>query len=157
MERRRNFLPLIGFLTCLLAVFSYIFFFVRFPVTRDVPWTAWILLALGLGLAGAGVARAFRQPERFRGRWSGRGTGSVLAALSLVVVGFFLFITTAMSRDIPAAANAPKVGAQAPDFTLPDVNGKPVRLYDLLGSGAGGTSGASAASWVVLIFYRGYW
>ena len=38
------------------------------------------------------------------------------------------------------------VGRRAPDFTLPDVAGQPVRLADLLARGP-----------VVLSFYRGRW
>src|SRR5688500_2078936 len=39
MERRRNFLPLAGFLVCLVAFLSYVLFFYQFEATRDVPWT----------------------------------------------------------------------------------------------------------------------
>jgi peroxiredoxin Q/BCP len=47
------------------------------------------------------------------------------------------------STDTAAANNKPvAVGDRAPDFTLPDQNGKPVRLSDLLGTRA-----------VVLYFY----
>ena len=41
---------------------------------------------------------------------------------------------------------ARKIGDQAPDFTLPDATGEPVRLADLLGRGP-----------VVVTFYRGTW
>lgn len=151
MDRRRNLLlPLAGFLVCLVAFLSYFLFFYQFPATRDLPWTAWLLFALGLGLLGAGLARAFGQPERYRGRVA----GPVFAVLSLAVVGIFLYFTLVGSRELPAAAGAPKIGEKAPDFVLADSQGRPVRLYDLLGKEAGG---AAAGSWVVLIFYRGYW
>jgi AhpC/TSA family len=39
-----------------------------------------------------------------------------------------------------------RAGDRAPDFELPNVKGRPVRLGDLLGRGA-----------VVLTFYRGVW
>jgi hypothetical protein len=149
MDRHRNFLPLAGFLVCLVGFLSYFFLFFRFPVTRDLPWTSWLLFALGLGLVAAGVRRPFRQPERYRGRWM----SPTLALLSLGVVGFFVFATTVASRQLPVSAGAPKVGEKAPDFVLPDSAGRPVRLSDLVGGKAGG----GAASWVVLIFYRGYW
>lgn len=148
MERRRNFLPLAGFLVCLVAFFSYFQFFYQFPATRDVPWVSWLLFALGFILLAVGISRAFRQREVYRGRI----LGPVLGVLSVAVLGFFLFITVAVSRDLPAAAGAPKVGEKVPDFTLQDAQGRSVRLYDLLGQKAGGTG-----SWVVLIFYRGYW
>lgn len=148
MERRRNFLPLAGFLVCLSAFLSYFFVLSQFPATRDIPWVSWLLFALGLGLLGAGLARPFRQPERYRGRV----LGPVLGVLSLAIVGFFLFSTVVASRQLPAAPDAPKVGEKAPDFVLQDSEGKPVRLYDLLGPEVGGSG-----SWVVLVFYRGYW
>ena len=144
MATRRNFLPLAGFLVCLVGFFSYFFLFARFPVTRDVPWADWLLLAAGLALAGAGIARAFRHPETYRGRI----LGPALGVLSLAVAGFFLFATLVATRELPTASNAPKVGEKAPDFTLPDSQGRPVALHDLVGPGK---------PWVVLIFYRGYW
>jgi hypothetical protein len=147
--RSRNYLPLIGFLVCVAAFVSYPLFFAQFPVTRDVPWVNWLLFAAGLTLVGVGVARAFRRPETFRGRIA----GPVFAVLSLAVVGFFLFMTLVMSRQLPAAAGLPQVGERAPDFTLPDAQGRPVRLYDLLGQAERGAPG----QWVLLIFYRGYW
>ena len=42
--------------------------------------------------------------------------------------------------------NSPKVGASLPDFALPDVHGKKVKLSELLAKGP-----------VVLAFYRGGW
>ena len=152
--RRRNPLPLVGFLVCVVGVLSYFLFFYQFPATRDVPWTGWLLLALGLGLVGLGLARAFRRPDLYRGRFHGRVLGTVFAVLSVAVLGLFFFSTAVMSRQLPAAAGAPKVGEKAPDFVLQDTHGRSVRLYDLLGPEVGGTG---PASWVVLVFYRGYW
>lgn len=149
MTRSRNLLPLAGFAVCAFAMVSYFLFFARFPVTRDVPWASWLLFVAGLALLGVGLARAFRQPERYRGRIA----GPIFGILSLAVLGFFLFFTTVGSRQLPAATSSvAKVGGQAPDFTLPDPQGRPVRLYDLLGSGEG-----RSGSWALLIFYRGYW
>lgn len=154
MTRKRNFLPLGGFLVCAIAFVSYPLFFARFPVTRDVPWASWLLFALGLALLGAGLARPFRQPESYRGRI----LSPILGVLSLAVLGLFLHMTLVGARQLPASAGAPEVGEPAPDFTLPDAHGKPVRLAGLLGSPAGGGPESGApGSWVLLIFYRGYW
>jgi pheromone shutdown protein TraB len=144
MAFQRNFLPVAGFLVCLAGFFSYFFLFVQFPVTRDVPWTSWFLFAAGLALLGAGIARAFRRPGIYRGRI----TGPLLGVLSLAVVGMFLYVTLVAARQLPASADALKVGQKVPDFTLPDSHGRPVALHDLVGPGK---------PWVVLIFYRGYW
>jgi hypothetical protein len=149
MPRHRNLLPLAGFLLCGIALLSYPLFFAQFPATRDIPWANWLLFVLGLGMVGVGLARAFRQSERYRGRIA----APIFGLLSLAVLGFFLFMTLSLARQLPQSAGAPKVGERAPDFTLPDSQGKPVRLSSLLaepGSAAPGT-------WVLLIFYRGYW
>lgn len=140
--RRRNFLPLAGFLLCGIAFVSYPLFFAGFPATRDVPWVNGLLFLLGLGMVGVGIARAFRQPERFRGRVA----GPIFGVLSLGVLGLFLMMTVVGARQLPPSAAAPKVGEKAPDFTLPDSQGRPVSL-----------SGVNRSSWVLLIFYRGYW
>jgi hypothetical protein len=154
MPRQRNFHPLAGFLVCLVAFASYPLFFFRYPVTRDVPWVNWLLFALGLALAGVGLLRPFRRPERYRGRI----VAPILAVLSLGVAGLFLFGTLYASRQLPAAQHAPKVGEKAPDFTLPDSQGRPVRLSALLASPvAGAATRGAPGSWVLLIFYRGYW
>jgi hypothetical protein len=113
-------------------------------VTRDVPWANWLMFGAVLALAGGGISRAFRRPETYRGRV----LGPVLGVLSVAVVGFFLFATLVATRQLPSSLNAPKVGEKAPDFTLPDSQGRPVALHELVGPGK---------PWVVLIFYRGYW
>ncbi len=148
MPRTRNFLPLAGFVVCAVALLSYPLFFYRFPITRDIPWVSWLLFAAGLAMVVAGILRAFRQPERYRGRVM----GPVFGVLSLAVLGFFLFLTLFFSRQLPAGGSVAKVGGKAPDFTLSDTQGRPVRLYEIL-QPAGGASG----SWALLIFYRGYW
>ena len=149
MPRRRNFLPLAGFLLCGIAFISYPMVFAQFPATRDIPWVNWLLFALGLGLVGAGIVRAFRSPEHYRGRIA----GPIFGVLSLAAFGLFILMTLVGARQLPESAGAPKVGEKAPDFTLPDAQGRPVRLYSLLEQPGGGNPG----SWVLLIFYRGDW
>ena len=46
----------------------------------------------------------------------------------------------------PSDLNRVKVGDQAPDFTLENIDGKPISLSDYRGKKT-----------VVLVFYRGYW
>lgn len=141
--RRRNWYILAGLLLNLFAFISYFTFFYRFPITRDLPWVNLLLFAFGLGIAGAAVSRAFRRPEIYRGRV----LGSIAALLGLAIAGVFVWFAFVFARDLPAAASAPKVGSPAPEFTLQDVNGKPVSLADL----------RAGRNWVLLVFYRGYW
>ena len=77
----------------------------------------------------------------------------------LVFVVCLLFFSTRVSAQTPGQLpplpqNTPKVGEKAPDFALPDKDGKSTKLSALLAeAGPKGQKG----SWVLLIFYRGYW
>jgi hypothetical protein len=51
---------------------------------------------------------------------------------------------------------APKVGDKAPDFALPDTQNRTVRLSELLAGPAPGMA-ERKGTWVLLVFYRGYW
>jgi hypothetical protein len=149
MKRRWNLLPAGGFLVVLAAFLSYFFVFAAFPVTRDFPWVNLLLFLGGFFMIGLGLKRAFGRPEQYRGRIG----GPVFTALSLAIFGFFIFYTFSFSAQLPASATAPKMGEKAHDFTLPDQDGKPVRLASLLADPAAGRPG----QWVLLVFYRGYW
>src|SRR3989338_5953021 len=61
MGRRRNWLPLGGFLVTLTAFLSYFFYFAYFPTTRDFPWLNLLLFAAGLVLLGGGLRRAHQR------------------------------------------------------------------------------------------------
>jgi hypothetical protein len=154
MKRRWNVFVWIGFLVILVGVFSYTPVFIWFPMTRDFPWANLLLFAVGAALLALGLKRAFRQPQVYRGRI----TGTVFGALSLILFGLFAFGIFYYARQLPGSKGAPQVGQKAPDFTLSDKDGNPVKLSTLLSSPAnpgGGAAGKTLA--VLLIFYRGYW
>ena len=73
---------------------------------------------------------------------------SVLLALSLLTTSL------AAQKPLPASKGSPQVGQKAPGFTLPDTAGKPVKLSELLAAPA---APGAKGSWLLLIFYRGYW
>jgi hypothetical protein len=77
----------------------------------------------------------------------------VLAMLGLLALGWFGFLSFSLSPQLPPSSGAPRPGQQAPGFTLPDQDGKPVSLAGLLKSGGG----VADKGGVILIFYRGYW
>ena len=161
---RRSWNPRLwtGFALVLVGILSYPFFFVRFPVTRDFPWANFLLLAFAVFLLITGLLRAFRQSRAYRGKLS----GTILASLRTVLVGQPLFVIFYMARQLPESRGAPAVGQIAPDFTMPDENGRMVTLSTLLNSafitndwpsspGSGDARGKTAGA--LLIFYRGYW
>lgn len=141
MQRAWNGSLYAGFGVVLFAFLSYFFIFSQFPVTRNFPWLNLLLFVAGFALLWRGLRRRWSRPERYRGRIA----GPALSAVSLFVFGFFLFYNFAFSAQLPESKGAPKVGDVAPDFTLPDQDGKPVKLSDFRGQP------------VLLVFYRGYW
>jgi len=143
VKRRRNILAWVGFAIVLLSFLSYVPFFALFPATRDVPWANYLLFAIGAGLLGIGLKRAFSDPEHYRGKIA----GSILAALSVLMIGLFLVGVVYFSKQIPGAASALAVNQPAPPFVLADTAGRPVSSSELLKTHRG----------LVLVFYRGYW
>jgi hypothetical protein len=152
---RFNWQIWVGSLLSLVAVFSYPFVFVRWPITRDFPWANLVLFLIAGVLVFVGVRRAFA-PDRAHPTRS-RIAGSILATLSALVLGLFIFGFFVASRWLPASHGAPQIGQKAPDFTLADTNGRPVSLSELLSAPINGKTASSNPKGVLMIFYRGYW
>jgi peptidoglycan/LPS O-acetylase OafA/YrhL len=141
LKRRRNILNWAGFGVVLVAFVTYIPFFALFPATRDIPWANYLLFLIGGALIAVGVRRAFRDPNR------GKISGSILAALSVLLFALFVVSVSYFSKQIPSAEGALPVGLKAPAFVLVDTAGKQVSSADLLKDHRG----------LLLVFYRGYW
>ena len=150
-KRRWNWRIWIGFLICLLAVPSYLFYFDRYPVTRDIPWVSFVMFAIGAMLLVVGLSRAFGNSLEYRGKIF----GPILGVVSLVIMGLFGFLVFHLTRQLPASNGAPHVGQKAPEFVLPDTNNQPVSLSSLLSTPIPPSN--TPPKGVVLIFYRGYW
>lgn len=142
MTKHRNWFIWVGFLVVLFAFLSYFIVFSQFPLTRDFPWLNLLVFTAGFALLGRGLWRAHSQPAIYHGRIS----GPALGVLSLLVFGLFLSYNFYLSAQLPASKAAPQVGEVAPDFMLPDQDGKLVKLSDSRSAGP-----------VLLVFYRGYW
>lgn len=97
-----------------------------------------------------------RKTDRISGGRPGGGNLIAMRRLFLLVrlalIGC-LFAASAPAQ-LPPSPGAPKVGEKAPDFTLPDSTGKAVKLSEIL---APASAEQKPASWVLVIFYRGYW
>jgi len=139
----------IGFLVSVFAFLSYIPIFVKYPVTRDMPWASFLIFAIGLLFLFLGLRRAFRQPTVYRGKVA----GPILTTLSVAALVFFCFTIFSLGKHLPASTQAPRVGQKAPDFALADTNGRTVSLATLLSAPAA----SHPTKGVLLIFYRGYW
>ena len=111
-------------------------------MTRDFPWANVLLFGNGAALLLLGLFRAFGRPQVYRGRVF----GSIFATISLFLFAFFAYEIFYVLRQVPLSAQAPRVREKAPEFSLPDQNGKSVALGDLL-----------SPNGAVLIFYRGHW
>jgi hypothetical protein len=143
MKRKWNVLIWGGFATSLAAVFSYFAFFVYYPVTRDFPWANLLLFAVAGVMLGVGTYRAYKQPDRYRGKVA----SVILSLLSLGILAFFCLGIFDFARRLPGRDSALHIGQSAPDFTLTDTEGRPVSLAQL----------RQTHRAVLLIFYRGYW
>ena len=138
-----------GFLLSVVALLTYPFVFVNWPVTRDFPWANLLLFGIALVFLFFGIRRAFA-PDRRRISKIG---ASVLTTFSVLILGLFLFSFFVASRWLPASRGAPQIGQKAPDFTLADTSSRPLSLSELLS----GPINGNAPKGVLLIFYRGYW
>jgi len=117
-----------------------------------VPWVSWLMFAISTWLLWTGIRRAFASSKVYRGRI----TGPILAVLGLGAAVFFGYATLYASRQLPAAAGAPRVGEKAPEFTLADTSGNMVAMSTLLSEPMPGMAGQKPRG-LVLVFYRGYW
>ncbi len=141
MKQKWNWPLWVGFVVAVGGLFSYEFF-VQFPITRDFPWANVLLFGIGGILLVTGLVRAFGKPQFYRGKI----LGPILALLSLFIFSFFAYEVFYVLRQVPASTSAPRVGERAPAFALPDQNGKPIALADLI-----------SPNGAILIFYRGHW
>lgn len=147
--KRLNWQIWTGFVLSLVAGFSYPFLLSDWEITRDYAWANLILFAVALVLLFLGLRRAFKPDKGIVSRIF----SSLAAALGVLLLAGLLFLVFVALRWLPESAGAPQVGQKAPDFTLTDLNNKPVTLAQLLSEPINNKPPRG----VLLIFYRGYW
>lgn len=139
-----------GFATAILALVVYVVIVFRM---REILGISAVLFIVSIALLVSGLRRAYGQRESYRGQVA----GPILAGVSVLILGVFGFASFEVSKHIAAASNAPRVGQQAPQFTLVDTAGKTVSLAGALSSPAAQPTAVPAPKAVLLVFYRGYW
>lgn len=147
-QRQRNSALWVGLVLALLGPLSNGLTFLGFPANA-VPWITLVLPVIGAGLVFLGLWRAFKRS----GLYKGKIVGSILAVLSVLLLGLSIAFFWGARHIPPLSAGTPAIGQRVPDFTLPDTSGKPVSLAQLFDS----SSGNAAPKAVLLVFYRGYW
>ena len=152
MNARRFNWPLwAAFLLTQIAAFSYFWFFVRFPITRDFPWANLLLFLLAAVLLLMGIRRGFAR-DRTHPTGSKIIT-SIVSVVSVAIVALFVFVIFIAGRWLPPSTGAPHIGQKVPEFTLTASNGKQVSLNELLSTPIDG----KPPKGVLLMFYRGWW
>lgn len=147
--KRLNWQIWAGFVLSLVAGFSYPLLLSDWEITRDYAWLNLILFAPAISLLILGLRRAFKPDKGIVTKIF----SSLAAAFGLLLLAGLLFLVFVAFRWLPESAGAPQVGHKAPDFTLTDVNNKPVTLAQLLSEPINNNPPRG----VLLIFYRGYW
>jgi hypothetical protein len=148
-NRPSSWLAWAGFALSVAALISYPMLFVRFAITRDLPWANVLLFAIALAITVIGTRRAFA-PVSTRTR---KISAVIAASLSVAAAVMFTLVVFVAGRELPASKNAPQVGRKAPEFHLLDTSGNTVSLSQLLATPIDGR----APKGVLLVFYRGYW
>ena len=128
MKRKWNWPIWVGFIFVGLAGFFSYPFFAQFPITRDFPWANFLLLGIGGAFLLVGLIRAFGQPQTL----SRQNLWLDFTAIVVLLFAFFAYEIFYELRQVRLPTGAPRVGEKAPEFTLPDQNGKQVALADLL-------------------------
>jgi len=118
----------------LASYFAVVFLVPWLPTVRNHAGPNWLLIVAGLLLSLAAVMRA-TAGHRF--------VPAALLGVNLTIAGVFATILYVVPVVPPATG--PALGTAAPDFTLADQTGKPVRSSDFRGSP------------LLLVFYRGHW
>jgi hypothetical protein len=147
--KRLNWKIWAGFVLSLVAGLSYPLLLSDWEITRDYAWANLILFAIAMVLLILGLRRAFKPDKGIVSKIF----SSLAAALGVLLFAGLLFLVFVAFRWLPESAGAPQVGQKAPDFTLTDVNNRPVTLAQLLSEPINNQPPKA----VLIIFYRGYW
>ncbi|MFT4639743.1 MAG: hypothetical protein ACI8T1_003068 [Verrucomicrobiales bacterium] len=121
------------------AMVTYIFFFSKFPVTRDFPWVNLPLCIIGLVVSVFSFRRALKGSVTWR-----KVVHSQLFVFSFLFTALFITYVFYLSWVPPVTAVTETLENPA-DITLTDHTGQSVSLSDFKGKN------------LIVTFYRGHW
>jgi uncharacterized membrane protein (UPF0136 family) len=142
MKPLRVWMPITGAVLALsCGLISYILLTATATIPhalRDNPWPMELAAVLATAAVIFTAVRAYREKRL-------RAVATVCAALATLSTAGFLVLIHVATYALPAPPKELAVGSPAPDFTLPDEQGRPVTL----------ASARDRAT--LLVFYRGSW
>jgi hypothetical protein len=128
----------LGPVVAVIGLLTYFTVFYRWPVTRDVPWLNFLIIAAGVALAFSGLRASAAAGWRSVVAWLALG----FSLLPGAALAWYAFV---FSAQMPAIELAAGPGTELPTAVLLDARGE---AFDL------GSAGEKRA---LIVFYRGFW
>ncbi|MFP6663296.1 MAG: hypothetical protein VCC00_03730 [Deltaproteobacteria bacterium] len=128
----------LGPLVAVIGLVTYFTIFYRWPLTRDLPWLNFLVIAAGIALAFSGMRASPGTGWR-------AGVARLAVGVSLLPAALLAWYSFVFSAQMPATDLAAGPGTELPALILLDDKGDAFHL---------GMAGEKRA---LIVFYRGFW